>query len=195
MNKKIGTKTIHVNRLLRLSMYSERFGVTDPDAPQGLERRMMHLTARRTVPPIRGRSTSIPFGMPLAILVADGPGDHKHSAPGRSLRRFPVRSDSDFRSHTANSLDICSGGFHYSVIDGRAAALPASVNVGCRPLNDEVPASKSKVEAAGTGRQICCPGFLLGGFFPVRRRKELYPADGDAEVMDDASTQLHRLQL
>ena len=162
MSKTFGTKTIHVNRLLRLSMYSERFGVADPDAPQGLERRMMHLTASSTAPPIRGRYTSLR----LAMLVPERPSEQKHTAAGRSLPRFPARSDLKSSSHIANSLDICSAGFHYSVIDGRAVALPASGNVGYRPLNDEVPASKSKVEAAGTGGQIGCPSVSAGRFFP-----------------------------
>jgi hypothetical protein len=133
VDEKVGTKTIHFNELLRVFLYSKCFGVADLVAPQGLERRMMHLTAGRTLT----RRTLAP------TTVTDQHG-RNHRRRVSSGVNSPNLSASAFRSRMANFLEICVAGFHSCVID---PALLTCAYAGCRPLNDEAFTSKSEVAA------------------------------------------------
>ena len=162
VNKNSGTKTIHVNGLLRLSMYAKRFGAPGPEAPQGLERRMPQPTAITT------RSTAIRRAAVLQrSIVRPRPKKHvldeyrspRLSWPGLSSpslphprpsslrpapRRHTVQPHRVFCSRDPNCLDMPGAAFHYSVIGRNATVAPAAEYTCRRPLNDAIPALKSR---------------------------------------------------
>jgi hypothetical protein len=70
------------------------------------------------------------------------------------IHRPPCRLNSVFCSHAANFLEKHGRGFHYSVIGRYATTLLASGYAGCDPLNDEVPASRSRIGCSGAYAQV-----------------------------------------
>ena len=94
---------------------------------------MMHLTAMTTATATKRVSLSLSNGM---------------------TQRPPRRLNSVFCSHAANFLEKRGGGFHYSVIGRYATTLLASGYAGRDPLNDEVPASRSRIGYSGAYAQV-----------------------------------------
>jgi hypothetical protein len=141
VDEEVRTKTIHFNDLLRTFMYSKRFGATDIRyAPQGLERRMTHLTA-------------------ATAMAAPGRGfanDRAGQEYGRrmdAIRAARQWADLVFSSALANFLEKRLGAFHYSVIGGHAL-IALAAGPACRHLlNDEVAAPDLRGDAAGARSQ------------------------------------------
>jgi hypothetical protein len=161
VDKKVGTKTIHVNGLLRVFMYSKRFGAADLDASQGLERRMVHPTAA---------TKSLAGRRPSATRIAIDRHRCKHRFSGLTRNGPSRRPVSVFCSRIPNFVELGSAEPHYSVIDRYAAVLLTSY-IGWRPLNDEV--ANSRFEGAcpltAHGSSILC--FYGKGFIRCERRE------------------------
>jgi hypothetical protein len=113
-------------------MYSKRFGATDLDASQGLERRMVHPTAA---------TRSLAGRRPPAPRIAIDRRQRKHRFSRLTQSSPPRRPESVFCSRIPNFVELGSAGPHYSVIDRYTAVLLTSYT-GRRPLNDEVPNSR-----------------------------------------------------
>jgi hypothetical protein len=137
-NADVGTNTIHVNGLLRILMYSNRFDAAKHlAASQGLERRMTHLTADRAITAnLRARA----FGLTRPAPLSKRPAAH-HSF------RAGLRISCCF---LANFLELRGAGFHYSVIHGDATVAPAPAFANRPLLNEDVPTSASGTATAST---------------------------------------------
>jgi hypothetical protein len=131
----IGTKTIHINGSLRLCMYSEGAGATEPDAPQAWIGRMTHLAASFA--------------------------ENAHPRVTASLRPAPMsRVRSHAASHAACSavstiysdvaifLETRLTSFHYSVIGSDVRIGLAPEIAGCHVLNAARSASSSRGDYA-----------------------------------------------
>jgi len=179
VKKKIGTKTIHVNGLLRLSLYSKRFGAANPAAPPSFERRMAHLTGKNMAIDGRSAPALLPSPKPIADAresagdarqpVADDRqpiADHRagimnrwRMAAGRTdpFGCRPVRSSSKmpgFFRTLANCLELRRAVYHYSVTSRHTTTPWAFGRVGCRPFNDEVFTSKRGATTIRVGKGL-----------------------------------------
>jgi len=105
---------------------------------------MTHLTATTITTAIRRF---------LAPPVAIGRHGCKHLYGAITARPLSNRRESIFHSGVANCLEMRRTRFHYSVIGRHATDSLAFGYVAGRPLNDEVPASKSEVADPGAYAQ------------------------------------------
>jgi hypothetical protein len=161
--KKTGTKTIHVNHLLRISMYSVRFGAASLDASQGSERRMAQLAAGITTAAVIRRANALPRTTDRAELRQRRPCP----SPGRSS----IRGDEVFRRRNTNCLEMARGAFHYSATDPQVAPATAAGGTDRRhPWTTEVPALMSHWSFAAIANIV--HDSLL---YPALTRDDPYP--------------------